>query len=357
VENLKREVPGIDPPVPWDIIMNLKPVNNSTRKSALPRVLPLAGLAITLVAGFFILFGSGYGGAQVASAQVNFPKIGEQVAGQVSESAGKSSVSQAPDQAAPPPTALAGETAPGEMSAGMTESEVSTLEGIPGESATSSGAGDQVVYDTSPGSAWYVNGEGVGSVKLTDLTTDQLLSEIQKIPEYAAAPDKAKATLLQTLMPILERFQVMVSPPIKLTELKPGEKPPWEAGNLRRYSPFDVVGGGGPPPGKTTPIPPFPPLTQQNKPKNLVSASQLAAGLKLVGVLGEPGSYQAILTGAGMEKRLRVGDELTKVGEESFIISDITMSSVRISNKERPADQALVQFVSRSGIADVSISY
>jgi hypothetical protein len=337
--------------------MNNHPVIKSGKKWTIQMVLPYALVSIVTAVCCYVLFGSGFGVTPSASAQVNMAKIGEQAAGQITENAGKASTDQAaapPASQAPPPGAAPAN--PSAVSTPGSEAVLNELEGSVGESAQAPGS-EQTVYDTTPSGAYYVNSEGVGGPALTELTRADFLAAIEKVPEFQAAPPEAKPALLQSLIPVLFRFQVMVTPPKDYKEIRPGQKTPWSAGNLRRYSPFDIVGGGGPPIGKTKPVPPFPPLVQLNEPKNVVTSSQIASGLKLVGVVGEEGHYLAILTGAGQEKRLAIGDEIIRIGDDSFIVSDITLSSVRISNKKRPADQALIQFVSRQGIENVSISY
>lgn len=327
--------------------MKNAPVNKADNIWTVANLIPLFAIAILVIASGFVVFSSRSGLMQEASAQVNVPKIGEQVGQQVTESGGRTSLDQAREEE--PPTTeqeLAG------------EQEITTIappEDMPGETAELPGTEKTFVqYDLGPGSPYYISREGIGGKRFTELTPDELYEQLSKVSMVAQQPEPARKIMMEILMPVMLRFQYMVSPK---PELKPGEKEPWVSG-ARRYSPFDVVGGGGPPVGPTKPVPPFPPLEQVG---GLVSqgpsAQQVASAIRIIGILGEEGSYLAILNVAGVEKKVSVGDEVATVDESAFVVTEITMNAVRIANRARPADQGLIQFTSRKGIADISISY
>ena len=316
-------------------------------------MLPFVVVAIVIVAGY--LAASYFGTIQSANAQVNYGRIGQTVTEQITENAGRSSLDQAGGQ----PLEGAPEGAP---SAGGAEGVVLGGPGsFPpvGETAEPANEGaPPVTYDISPGSQYYTSSEDIGGQRVQDLAPATLRALVAQIPLVTSQPDENyRQLIIATLVPILERFQVMVRAPAQAGSFPVG-KGPWDSGS-RRYSPFDIVGGGGPPPGRSTPVPPFPPLQQEGGGQKAEgpTAADVASALKLVGVLGQPGNYTAILTGAGVEKRLAIGDEVGKIGDVVFIVTDISMSSVRIANQARPNDQGLIQFVSRQGIADISLSY
>lgn len=333
-----------------DNAMKKVPVLNPNRKHKAARLFASVA-ALLLLAGWVVLFQPGYGIVQSASAQVNIQKVGEAVTETVGEAAGQSAQNLAGGEPSAPEQ--------GEESAAGPEGIVlNPPENVPGESAELAPEEETKVYDTGPGSMYYIDCSMVGGPSIVDLDAETLRAQIAQIETVASAPEPARTAMIDTLFPILRRFQDMVSPPWDIKSLKEGESPPWLLADSRRYSPFDVVGGGGPPAAAGKPVPPFPPLEQVGGQQPQVTSAQVASALRLVGVVGEPGSYLAVLRGPGGEElRLGVGDEVTRQGDAVFIVTDISLAAVRIANRARPNDQALVQFVSREGIADMSISY
>jgi len=326
------------------------PDNNKSKTLLTPsRIIPVATIVVLLGAVYVFMFRSDPGLVQSASAQVNPQRIGESITQQI-EQAPKSSLESAGGQASPPPAA--GETPAGE------EIPVIPAENAPGETAQLPAAesGAVNVSDTQPGGKYYLDSEGVGGTKFTDLDAASVQALVLQIPDIARESPEVQRILLDTLMPILLRFRTMVSPPKQFENIGTEQTVPWKS-DSNRYSPFDIIGGGGPPVGATQPVPPFPPLEQTGGPQEQgPNAQQVASAFKLVGIIGEPGNYQAILSGP-KELQVRVGDEFVTVGETTFMVADITIVAVRIVNKAQAGDQGLIQFVSREGIADVSISY
>jgi hypothetical protein len=324
------------------------PDNNKSRILLTPsRIIPVATIVVLLGAVYVFMFRSDLGLVQSAGAQINPQRIGESITQQI-EQAPKSSLESAGGQASPPPAAA-------ETPAGG-EIPVIPAENAPGETAQPAETGAGTVYDTQPGSRFYVDSTGVGGTKFTDMDAASVQALVLQIPDIAKEAPEVQRMMLDTLMPILLRFRTMVSPPKAFENVGAEGTVPWKS-DSSRYSPFDTVGGGGPPVGAAQPIPPFPPLEQVGGPQEQgPNAQQVASAFKLVGIIGEPGDYRAILTGP-KSLQVRIGDEFVTVGETVFTVADITFGAVRIVNKARAGDTGLIQFVSRQGIADVSISY
>jgi len=319
------------------------------------RFVPYAIGLVVLIVGFMGLR-SGLGLVGPASAQVNVQRVGEAAAEQAT-GAPRSSLEQAGEAATAAP-AEGENPAGGEVSAGGAgELVLNEPANVPGETAAPADQTPAVVYETGPGTRFYVSEAGVGGVDIRDTDVPTLRSFFGQMELIAVQPEPIRNSLIELGTSIMSRFQAMVSPPWDPKWLQAGETPPWLA-DTHRYSPFDPVGGGGPTAGPTKPVPPFPPLERTGGARQVeITAVQIAAGIELRGVLGEPGNYRAILRSGSTELNLGVGEDLVTIGDTTFVVTEVNLGSVRIASDKRPSDQALIQFVSRAGIADISISY
>jgi len=295
-------------------------------------------LGVILLASIAAFLTPGIGSLHPAGAQVNLQKIQEQTVGTISEGMSKTSLEQPQGEETPQPA--------------TPESPQPTMpeQLPPGESAEDLAQPPAQTFDTGEGSPYYISCEGLGGKHIADLDSETMRSLLAQLPQV-----QGNQEILDTLMPIMERFQVMVRPPME--KFEKGQEP-WESG-AKRYSPFDPAGGGAPPP-RMTPVPPFPPIAQKEtgKPREEPTATDVASRLKLVGILGGEGNYVAILKMGTEEKRVSIGDELVRIGEAKFVIGDITLNAVKIINATRPTEPAgIVQFSGRQGISNISISY
>jgi len=299
---------------------------------------PYAAIVAVLIISYFVLFHTGLGSINSAQAQVNLGKVGEVVVDTVTEAATEkqAELNEATGELeSPGSTAEEGEGGGEEVPVGQ-----------PADSGTAKGE----PTDTGPGSAYYMSREGLGGKNITELNEQELATYILQLTEVGGNTE-----YLELAMPIMERFQVMVSPPEVITE-----EGVWLSGT-RRYSPFDPVGGGptkvaGP---ATKPIPPFQPMEElAGKKGPEITAEQAARAIKLVGVMGEEGEYFAILNILGDEKIVRVGDELGPYLEQTYTVLEISLDAVKIANIAYPSDVGIVSFVERdvSGIIEFSIS-
>jgi len=329
------------------MVMNTFPGNNGDRRAMLLRLLPYAGILVLLVAGYFVLFHSGLGSMPSAQAQVNYPRIGEQVVEGVTEAAAEHEAG----------LAGAGREVEAPGSAEVVEERepeaVPSRELPPGESAEPEAeeAKGPPVY-VGPGSLYYTSSEGIGGKSFADLEPQELREFLMSIPEIGGS-----VTQVDSLMPLLLRFQTMAKPSEPYPQ---AGVPPWQSG-WRRYSPFDPIGG---PATAIAPraraVPPFPPLVRvEGREVRGPTAQQVADALRLVGVMGEPGAYLVILSGFGYEKVLTVGEEIHRIGDFAYVVTDISLGEVRIARVGKPDDVGLIQFTPRegSGISELSITY
>jgi len=221
----------------------------------------------------------------------------------------------------------------------------------PGESAEEEEEEREPVY-VGPGSPYYTSSEGIGGRELSELGTDELQVFLQRIPEAQGSMD--------VLLAILERFQFMIQPPLDYEEFE--GSPPWES-DAARYSPFDPVGLQTPVSRRARPVPPFQPIPgidggPERGPE--ITAQLVANNLDIVGVMGEPGDYLAIIDVAGDQKVVAEGDEIGRRGEYAYLVDEISFGQVRIVRDGNPQDTGIIFFTEQQGgggIAEISISY
>jgi len=312
----------------------VKKENN--RETGTAAFVPYAAIFAVLIISYFVLFHTGLGSINSAQAQVNLGKVGEVVVDTVTEAA----------------TEKQGELseATGELESPGSTVEEGEGEEIPVDLPADAAPAKGEPLDTGPGSAYYMSREGLGGKNITELNDQELATYILRLTEVSG-----NISYLGLAMPIMKRFQVMVSPPEDITE-----QGVWLSGT-RRYSPFDAIGGG---PSKVTglavrPVPPFQPLEDiVDKKGPEITAQQAARAIKLVGVMGQEGEYFAILNIIGDEKIVRVDDELGPYLDQTYRVMEISMDAVRIANVAYPNDVGIVSFVERdvSGIIEFSIS-
>ncbi len=316
----------------------------------LGRIAPYATIVILLVVSYFALFHSGNGFMQTASAQTQPGRIGEAITDTVTGAAAEHSGDIAEVEAElDSPASMEEETEP----AGPPEIDEADLP--PGESAELGvDAGGQTVIDIREGTPYYTNAEGVGGNEFIEMDEDEIRLILMEVDAIMGSE-----AIVNSLMPLVLRFQEMVSPPVDPRTF--GENPPWTS-ESRRYSPFDPVGIQGGPIRRSEAVPPFRnPLpgidVVVDQPE--INAEMVAQSISLVGVIGEPGSYQAILTAFGYERRVAIGDEVITISEKTYIISDISLLNIIITDNSNERDTAVIPFIEqeRAGIAEMSFSY
>jgi hypothetical protein len=331
------------------MIMDRHQVPQSSDQGGIARFIPYATIIVLVVASWFVLFQPGVGIMKSASAQANVEKIGEDAAESVTENAGRSSVDTATEQ---PPTEAPDETgAAGQapVETGMPEGELP-----PGESAETQPSTEEAESTRT----YYLDYEGIGRPSFTELTPEQIESALYNIRET-----KQNEVFIAKLVPIMLRFQTMVKPPWEYVE---GGNLPWDSG-ASRYSPFDTVGitGREPPVGRPEAIAPFPPLEQEAGPsagaRGEPEAKDISAAFIVVGILGEPGDFLAIVDGLGQRLQVRVGDEIPATANTSFVVTEISITmGVRIQNSKRESDTDIIHFAASdeklSGVT-LSMSY
>lgn len=325
--------------------MEKPPTPESNESRALLRLILPAVFGVLLVAGYLVLSQPGLGVLPSAQAQVNVQRIGESVAETVTEEGSKTSLDVAAEQTGEEGEATEEEE---EVQPGVEPIEFEEGELPPGETAEL-GGGEEEAFPLPS-----ISTEGVGGTPIADLSPDEMREMLEELPETGGSK-----RVIDALMPILRRFQVMVSPPWSSPREFGAERKPWEA-DSRRYSPFDPVGQRTPGArARVEAIPPFPGFGGEERPgeKEHPTVEQFVRTLSLRGVVGEPGNYRAIISGQGQERQFGVGEEIATVGDSVFVVKEITMNGVRIENAAFSGEEALLQFVERTGIADVSISY
>lgn len=296
-----------------------QPQSNDQDKFA--RYVPFAAIVVLVVVSYFVMFQPGFGIINEASAQINPVAIGEDLAGQLSETAGRTSLDDAVEQPAE-------EAAPVDiLETGATPPSVGT-------------AGSELQYTISDAD--------VGGTDFKDLTPEEIREHLYQLPEL-----RGSDVLIDKAMPVLIRFQTMVKPPWEWTE--EGDDPV-ESG-ARRYSPFDPVGlRHGPRGPRVTPfaMPPFPPLEDTGglPERGEPNAYEAALASVVVGILGEPGNFLAIIEGGGERRQLRIGDEIQATERTTFVVTEISPSGVTIQNIHRTGDIGRIKF--RSGNEDIS---
>lgn len=331
------------------MLMNKLPGNNSDRQIQIARLIPYLSIGVLLVASYFILFHSGTGFMQSAQAQVDVGRVGEQIVETVTEAAGErqGELAEAEQEMADP---------------GITEDEEEPMEVPeeiapedlpPGESAEPEEEEREPVY-IGPESPYYTSSEGLSGSSLESLPSDELRTLLLMLPQM-----QGNEGALDTLMPIIQRFQLMIQPPLAYERFE-GE-PPWMSDSAR-YSPFDPVGLQPPPPRSQRPVPPFRPIPGVEGPTQGpdITAQMVANNINLVGVMGEEGEYLAILDIGGDQKVVSVGDEIGRRGEYAYLVDEISFGQVRIVREGRPEDTGIIFFTEQAGaggVQEISIAY
>ncbi len=300
-------------------VMNRQQEPQSNDRDKAARYVPFAAIVVLAVVSYFVLFQPGFGIINQASAQVNPVAIGEDLAEQLSETAGRTSL----DEAAP-------------------EEEVEDVPPVEISQPGGTWGGDQ---------RYTISDENVRGTDFKDLTHEEIRERLYLLPELLGNDD-----LIDKAMSVLIRFQTMVKPPWEWTE---GEELIWESG-ARRYSPFDPVGMRNPPdPRLTVPTPPFPPLEDDGGiiRTDEPTAHQAAMAAVVVGVLGEPGNFLAIIEGGGERRQLRLGDEIQATERTTFVVTEISPSGVVIQNISRTGDVGRINFgASNEAISGITMS-
>lgn len=315
----------------------------------LKRFAPYSLIFVLFLLGIFIVY-TGSALVNPARAQVNLGRVGEVVTDTVSEAAAERA-----GEIAEAELELEG---PGEVIEVVPEEELPPPESAelePQEPELTEEQARQISaqYETSS--------EGIGGKNFRDLTDYELRQNLDDIINMLWGASSEE--LVSGLLPIFQRFQIMVSNPKE--QVDDWVQPPWDSGT-RRYSPFDPPGISGAPPIGIRPVPAFlnpmgPGIVQG--PDLQPTAQQIALITVLKGVMGEPGSYFAILIPPGESTEIRVtqGDTIASwpIGDTpaNYIVTEITLSGVKIINENRPAEVGLIQFAARTGIPEISISY
>jgi hypothetical protein len=223
----------------------------------------------------------------------------------------------------------------------------------PGESAEPEEEEGEPIY-IGPESPYYTSSQGLGGMELEDLSADELRALLLRLPQL-----QGMESALNTLVPVLQRFQLMIQPPLTLDDFH-GE-PPWMSTSTR-YSPFDPVGLQPPTMRRQRPVPPFQPIpgVPAGPTGPDITAQMVANNINLVGVLGEAGSYLAILDIGGDQKVVGVGDEIGRRGEYAYVVDEISFGQVRIAREGRPEDTGIIFFTEQAGtggVQELSIAY
>ncbi len=315
----------------------------------LKRFAPHAVILVMFLLGIFIIY-SGSALINPARAQVDLGRVGEVVTDTVSGAAAE----------------RAGEIAEAELeleSPAEVIEEVPEEELPPPESIEVEPEEQEITEEQERAiiAQYHTSSEGIGGKKFRDLNDFELRQNLDDIITMIFGASNEAA--VSGLLPIFQRFQVMVSSPYE--QIDDWNQPPWDSG-ARRYSPFDPPGIAGAPPIGIRPVPPFPnPLGVGvvRGPELTPTARQIAQLTVLKGVMGEPGSYFAILIPPDGRAEIRVteGDSIATwpVGDTpaNYIITEITLSGVKIINENKPAEVGLVHFRARTGMPEISISY
>ncbi|HEX9745394.1 MAG TPA: hypothetical protein VGB30_08195 [bacterium] len=317
-----------------------------TIKANIFKAMPAIVFVILCLAGYLVV-SSGMGIGSV-NAQVNYGRIGESVTEQIDEAARETEQNYS--------------EATSELESGTSDTEEQPVEEteteIPGlEPGLPEGMMEDLDNYEIDEADLNVSSDGVGGKEITDMTVEELEAALLDLP---AVPPGA----VPTLIPILTRFQEMVRPPWDLPDsTDENAMVPWKA-DARRYSPFDPAGVRNTQrdPRSANPSPPFPNpegLTDlPSRPE--INAAMIAANLRLRGVMGSEESFRAILAGGGQEKTVMVNDVIAEYEGVVFIVEEISLNRVKISNQARPSDNAFVTFVESSAlntIQEFSISF
>lgn len=315
------------------------------------KLVPHALIVLLLILGVVLLYAE-FGAVSPVQAQVNLGQIGstitETIGEAASETAGEYAEAEAEIEGAVP------EPEP------VDEDELPPPESVEVE--------PEVILSQEQAEVlleqFYTSTEGIGGKHFMDLEDDEIWASLNDIVIQLAGVDNP--AFVDGLMPIFQRFQIMVRPPVD--QVSDWEQPPWESGE-RRYSPFDAPGMVGPHDGLgTRPLPPFPSENVYGPgvvrgPEPTVTAAMVASLIRLKGVLAEGDNYVAILLMQGQEQRVKVGDhilvggQVLTIGDKTWIITEIDMNSVKIETDGDPNDVGVIHFGERTQIQNFSISY
>lgn len=327
---------------------------NPDKREKAKRPGQLALIVLVLAAAVVVTL-TQFGAVAPVQAQVNLGRVGETVTDTVGEAASETAgrYAEAEQEIENPTPVEAG----GDMGTEALE-PAEVVEVAPEEEISEEMA--QVITEQ-----YYTSSEGISGKKFVELTDDEIRANLDEI--VTALSGSSNEIYVNALLPIFQRFQVMVSPPVD--QVEDFEQPPWESGE-RRYSPFDPPGIAGPGPGFG--IEPVPPFTReepygpggQTGPELVIDAEMIAQLTRLKGVLSEGDSYVAILTIQGVEQRVRVGDylmyspgQVLVIGEDKYVVTEISMNSVKIQTENDTSDTGIIYFGARTQIQNFSISY
>ena len=207
-------------------------VSKSDPGRAPKRIVLILCILLAVAAGYLLFSRSDSGLIRPVIAQVNFNKIEQQTAGSIAASGNKAAqAGQAPQQAPPPEGAPTTETGSTEGTKGIVLTEPSNL---PGETAPVSTGATEPSLPTTEGSPYYIDCSNIGGPHITDLDPDTLKAEIGQISMVASQAEPGKSAMINTLFPLLQRFQVMVGEPWKPDPTNPQSTPPWLTTGTRR---------------------------------------------------------------------------------------------------------------------------
>jgi len=316
--------------------------NENSPAFKLTSAVPYIAIIAVVAVGYFVLFHTGVGSINSAQAQVNPGRIGDAIVDTVTGAAAESEAEL---------SEAMGELEDTGPDMGLEEGSEIAVD-VPSAELEEMVEIMEELY-TGEGSAYFTSREGLGGKKLIELSQAELAADLLNLSEIGG-----NLQYLGLALPIMTRFQAMVSPPYEI-----GQDKPWLVSGTRRYSPFDMITVGRPvtQPNVTGPIPPIhSPYEDEEGPDDRpeISAVQVAQALKLVGVMGEADGYFAIINAQGSESIYRAGDKMGPYMNQTYIVTEITLDAVRIVNNAFPSDTAMIQFFERdiSGIREFSIS-
>jgi hypothetical protein len=314
------------------------------------KLAPYAVIILVLAVGVIFIIPQ-FGAVRPVQAQVNLGRVGNVVTETVGEAASETAgeYAQTQNEIENPTLQPAGnpeETAPAETPATEPVAVNAEEEVLSEEEA-------QAMREQ-----FYTSSEGIGGKHFTELNDIEIRAGLDEI--ITTLSGSRNDMFVDALLPIFQRFQIMVKPPVD--QVNDWALPPWESGE-RRYSPFDMPGMAGAGAGlELEPLPPFPnievygaPLGENKGPD--ITAAMVAMLLRLKGVLADGNEYVAIILVYDQEKRLKVGEEVWNSGQQSYIVTEIDMSSVKIQAADDSSDVGVVHFGTRAQIQNFSISY
>jgi len=310
---------------------------------------PYAVIILVLAVGVIFVV-SQFGAVGPVQAQVNLGRVGNVVTETVGEAASETAGDYAQTQneienPTPPPAE---------------NQEVTEPAGTPGPEPVAVAPVEELTPEEAQKmkEQFYTSTEGIGGKHFTELSDMEIRVSLDEIVTTLAGTQNE--LFVDALMPIFERFQIMVKPPVD--QVNDWALPPWESGE-RRYSPFDMP--GMPNPGTGLGLEPLPPFTNtqvygeppgENKGPD-ITAEMVAMVMRLKGVLADGNEFIAIVQVLNEEKRFKVGDEVFNSGQKSYVVTEIDMSSVKIQAADDSSDVGIIHFGTRTQIQNFSISY